>query len=944
MRMKLLTLGRLELRGSSFKRAKSLLLIAYLSLEGQRSREHVAELFWQGSSSRQRRNNLSKALSDLRSHAPGSLDADDTRIWSLVSTDVADFQKTLDAKNYAAAVKAYTGTFFMGHLSGWNSELEEWIFSQREQLAQQAQAAQLELAECLLKQRPQEALKHARAAFRIAEPEVDILPRFYQLFKTCHRGLTKEVQDLARGYDLMLDASLPDQIGRRETQSVNNLPTQSTSFVGRNKELSQLVHQLSQPACRLLSLVGIGGVGKSRLAVQGAYELLKADPFGDGIYFVQLDALTQVELMPSTVAESLGAHLGSQDAEIDQLIHYIGTKELLLILDNFEHLIDGAALISELLQHCPHLKVMVTSREPLNLAEEWHFPLKGLALPDENLQADARYADAVQLFIQRATQVQLSFELTPDDVRHVLKLCHFVAGSPLALELAAVWTKVLSPEALIRELERSLDILSGAARNRSERHVSLRVVFERSWALLSSQEQTTLKNLSVFRGGFTRAAAVEVAGASLATLASLVDKSLLKPLASGRYERHPLLYQYTREKLEADRANLKDMQERHFSYFLAIAERAEPLLNGPEQKTCLEKLEQDHENFRAALARVLEIKAADKALNLSGALWWFWYIRGYYTEGRNWLDSALALSPLALPQAQARALKGVGSIAVQQGDYDLGRKALSASLSIFRKLKQPHDVAASLNNLASISYHLGDYLVAANHFEEAATIFEALGDKRRTAGVLCNLGRAILELGDLEKVRIISEKSLRITQDVADEGLTARTLIDIGRFETVLGNYPLARSLFERGLNGSRELGYKISIIDALLWFGDLERREGKLNQAQTYLQEALSLQQELGLRRGLAETVEGLAYIAADQEKWQRSTYLLGAVEVERQAIRTPRMPSDQPEFEQVCNKLFTCLGEDTFNLFYSRGRVVGFEKVMAHALNVSEPMLQSH
>ena len=438
-------------------------------------------------------------------------------------------------------------------------------------------------------------------------------------------------------------------------------------------ELGEITHQLLQPTCRLLNLTGMGGVGKSRLAIQATYELLRAGAFQNGIYHVALEALTKEELILSSIADRLNLHLTGQGNALDHIARHIDDKYLLLILDNFEHLINGALALPKLLQDCPNLKILATSRERLTLEQEWVFPVEGLALPSKDLPLkEAQCFDAIQLFVQRARQVQLTFELTPDELPHVLKLCRLVAGSPLALELAAVWVTVMSPGALALELERNLDVLSASARDRTERHKSLRAVFEHSWRLLSTQEQEVLKNLSVFRGGFTREAALKVTGASLTILVSLVNKSLLRVLPSGRYDRHPLLYQYTQEKLAADASELKKMHNQHFDYFLTLAEKAKPLLDGPEQSEWLERLEQDHDNFRTALSYALNCEDAEKALSLSGNLWWFWHIRGYYTEGREWLEKGLAQPSLAT-QVRAQALQGAGGIATRQGDYQVAK-------------------------------------------------------------------------------------------------------------------------------------------------------------------------------------------------------------------------------------------------------------------------------
>ena len=924
----------MELQGSSFRYYTPLVLLTYLSLEGKQSRDHLAELFWQREGKaftrRQLLNNLSRALSNLRKYAPEIIQSDQTSVWSLAETDVTEFQQALRAKHYAHAVDAYTGTFLEGHLSGWSVELEEWIFGRREHLAEQAQAVFLALAEQNARWCPEDAVQHARAALRLAEPQEEMLPRFHTLFAGRDDALAREVQDLARGYGVTL------QVVEPATKPAHNLPTKGTSFVGRDVELGNVLQQLVQPSCRLLSLVGIGGVGKSRLAVQVAYELLGRQ-FHDGIYYIALDALTSEALIPSSIADELALNLTGQGDELDQLARYLGDKYLLLIMDNFEHLTEAAGFLPGLLERCPNLKVLVTSRERLQLEEEWVLPVEGLALPGEAVPAEeAQYSDAVQLFIQRAYQAQLTFALTPADVPHVLKLCHLVAGSPLALELAAVWAKMLPPEALTQEIERNLDVLNANAGNRTERHKSLRAVFEHSWNLLSAQEQEVLEKSSVFVGGFTREAAFEVAGASLNVLASLVNKSLLRVLPLGRYDRHPLIYQYTQEKLATNPTGGKQLQERHFVYFLALAEKAEPLLDGPEQSAWLEQLEQDHDNLRAALTYALSCNKRGKALSLSGAMWWFWQTRGYYTEGRAWLEKALDQPTSSQTQARAQALKGAGWIAAQQGDYQKANDYSVESLAIYRSLNRPKDIAGLLNNLAGNFFNLGDYDGAAIHTEDALATFEILEDEKGIATALGNLGTLAHGKGEFEKAYALFTRRLRILQETNDRKLMASTLISLGTIAAKMRNYESASGLINRGLFISQELGYKFGVANAFGELGVLARQAGNYDGAHNNYAQSLLLWQELGYQIGMAASFEGLGIVSTQQKAWKRAACLLGAAESIQQAIGTSRHPSEKPEFEQACNQLTLQLAEDVLASAKNEGRAMTLEQAVNYALAV--------
>lgn len=938
--MKLKTLGEVGLEGLSFKRPTPLVLLTYLSLEGKKSREHLAELFWQREGKmltrRQQLNNLSKALSDLHKHAPGVVQSNNTSVWSLATIDVDEFQHAFKTRDFALAARAYTGSFLEGHLSGWSVELEEWMFRQRERLAEQAQEAFLELAEQAARWCPKEAAQHARSALRLAEPQEEMLPRFYSLFSGQDNSLAREVQDLARGCGVTLQNAPEREQVKPKTETGHNLPTKGTSFVGRDLELGDILQQLSQPTCRLLSLVGIGGVGKSRLAIQAAYELL-GKQFHDGIYYVVLDTLTTAAFIPGSIAERLELNLTGQSESTDQLARYLGNKHLLLILDNFEHLTDGAILLPKLLRSCLNLKVLVTSRERLQLEEEWVLPVEGLALPGEGTPLEeAQYSDAVQLFVQRAYQAQLTFALTPDDLPHVLKLCRLVAGSPLALELAAVWVKMLSPEILTQEIERNLDMLDANTRDRIKRHKSLRAVFEHSWKLLTSQEQEVLRKLSVFRGGFTKEAAFEVTGSSLGILASLVDKSLLRILPSGRYDRHPLLYQYTQEKLAANASEREQLQAQHFAYFLALAEKAETFSKGSEQNDWLERLEQDYENFRTALAYALSCDTPEKILRLVGELWWFWRVRGHFAEGREWLEKALVQSDSSPTQARAKALKGAGWMAVLQSDYEVANTYLTESLTIYQKLHQPNNIATLLNLLGGNFYHLGDLDTGIKHLEAALTIHKKLGDKDGIAVTLSNLGAFAFVRGEFEKARTFHQKSLQIVQQAKNKRRIANEIVDLGMIARELKEYDSAQDLFQQGLNLSEELGDKHNIAYVLGNLGTLARRKGDYEQARTNYARSLLLWQELGAQMYVAVGLEHFAHLSIQRCEWQRAACLLEAAESLRQKLGVSRPPSEQPEFEQACNELTIHLTKSAFATARNEGRTMTLEQAVSYALTV--------
>jgi predicted ATPase len=359
----------------------------------------------------------------------------------------------------------------------------------------------------------------------------------------------------------------------------------------------------------------MGGIGKSRLAIQAANEQLQVTnlSFKDGVYLVTLDALTSSELIPSSIAEALSLELQGQEDTLSQVKRFIGKKHILLLLDNYEHLMAEATLTSKLLEACLNLKLLVTSRERLNVEEEWVLTLDGLAIPTSTELSEAERFDALHLFVQRAKRAMLEFSLTQETLPHALKICQLVEGSPLGIELAAVWVKTLPVSEIAKEIESNLNILEAPTKNIAERHQSIKAAFEHSWKLLSEKEQEVLRKLSVFVGGFRREAASEVAGATLPILASLVDKSLLRVSDRGRYDRHSLLYQFMQAKLSDNFGERTRVQDIHGQYFLCFVKE----LAHSRNKDSFEKVDEELQNIHTAVNWATDHLKIEELKNLS---------------------------------------------------------------------------------------------------------------------------------------------------------------------------------------------------------------------------------------------------------------------------------------------------------------------------------------
>jgi predicted ATPase len=515
----------------------------------------------------------------------------------------------------------------------------------------------------------------------------------------------------------------------------NNLPVQVTSFIGREKQIEEIKSLLAKT--RLLTLTGSGGCGKTRLSLQVAAEMLEKYP--DGIWLVELAPLADPSLVPQTVASVLGVKEEVGKTLTQTLREYLKPKTLLLLLDNCEHLLDACARLTDtVLTHCGHVQMLASSREGLGIAGEQTYRVPSLSLPDPKQTLTPEIlsqSEAVQLFLERATLIESTFVLTPQNAGSVGQLCVRLDGIPLALELAAARVRSLSVEEINARLDNRFRLLTGGSRTALPRQQTLRALIDWSYDLLNEQEKALLCRLSVFAGGWTLAAA-EAVGAGeviedwevLDLLTSLADKSLVVAEQSEGQTRYRLLEtvrQYARDRLR-ESGEGEAVQERHQAFFVVLAEETEPQLRGPEQQLWLERLETEHDNLRVAL----EWRGDEASLRLAGALERFWYVRGHFSEGRAWLGSAFsATAGLGRTAMRAKALNGAGALASSQGDYVSTRTLHEEALAIQRELGNRRGIANSLSGLGSVAKDQGDFALARTMYEEALALRRELGDR-----------------------------------------------------------------------------------------------------------------------------------------------------------------------------------------------------------------------
>ncbi len=531
----------------------------------------------------------------------------------------------------------------------------------------------------------------------------------------------------------MRNAGLENPVGF--VREISNLPVPTTPFINRAGELSAIAAVLRDPTCRLLTLVGAGGVGKTRLALEAAVD---ASPrFRDGVYFVPLQDISTPAYLPGSVAEALRFPIYEAGDPKQQLINYLRDKQLLLLADNFEHVLDGATLIGDILANAPGVQILATSREALNLQEEWIHPVEGMTYPAsiEELQRDERAVEdysAIQLFAQTARRQRADFSLI-EELDGVIAICNLVEGIPLALELAAGWVRAFSCREIAQEIERNLDFLETPARNVPSRHRSMRVVLEQTWSALTAAEQDVFKRLSVFRGGLTRAAAEAVAGASPRLLTALVSKSLLRHTRNEHYDLHELLRQFGAEQLALTLEEQHDAARRHCAFYMDLLRQRWARLGGSEQKRSLEEIEAEIDNIRLAwrwAADHSQTALLDGALD---SLWFFYDTRSWYQEGERAFAHAAAALGIDTPPEQHTVL--LGRVIARQASmlYSLNQpqralELLQHSLEIFERHGERFAAAFSLCRLGEVEQRLGLPDTEA-HFREARALYVEMGDR-----------------------------------------------------------------------------------------------------------------------------------------------------------------------------------------------------------------------
>ena len=934
---------------TGFVSTKAQALLCYLAVtQRPQLRPALSALLWGDMAEADARVNLRMALSNLRrlvgSHLVITRQTVAFNQESLVELDVETFsQKASPAMATAGhaltpaeltalseAADLYQGDFLAGFQVRDAPAFEEWVLGQQERLRELALQSLHTLAAYYTAHRAYASAITYTARLLALDPWREEAHRHMMLllarsgrrsaaltqYETCRCILAEafDVEPMAE------TTALYRRLRSAEARPPHNLPPQPTPFIGRSDELADVMALLGDPTCRLLTITGPGGIGKTRLALEAA--ATAADDFINGVRFVPLAAVTSLEFLVPAIADAVDvAFYGDSDVK-ERLLDTLSDKELLLVLDNFEQLLSSYQqqssqeldLLAEILNRVPAVKLLLTSRERLSMQGEWVFELVGLDFPSggpangsDSAATELAHYDAVQLFRQSAHRTRTGFELTPANAPAVIDICRLVGGMPLGLELAASWIRTLSCAEIAAEIAQSLDFLSTSRHDVPARHQSLNVVFAQSWQLLSEPERHVFRRLSIFRGGFSREAAAQVAGASLPILSALVDKSLLRRNRSGHYEPHELVRQYAAEKLDAIPSERLETQARHGRYYAAFLQRRDSHLKGRKQPDALAEIKGQIENIRSAWQWAIRQGQLDAIEQSQECLYFYYEICGRFQEGEELFQQAIAGLTECHPAVEkvangnqaapgmastyttrqrdkllAELLARRGGLLDRLGLYEQAQDLLQQSLAMFEQLGAYQERAFPLYHLAYIAFVLGEYEAAKNFAQESLALFRAGDDRWGIAPVLNTLGDILIALGIVEEAQYVFQESLEIATDLelrAGVGWSHQGLGDTNR---LLKDYAVSQAHYEQGLAIFKEVDAREGMAWALHGLGDVARERQDYRQAAQYQQQSLDLFEEIGDLNAMSETLNALgntAYALADYD--QARVYFQRALQV---------------------------------------------------------------
>jgi len=769
----------------------------------------------------------------------------------------------------------------------------------------------------------------------------------------------------------------------------NNLPVQLTSFIGRKSEIEKVKELLVNT--RLITLSGPGGAGKTRLALQVAADVI--DDFANGVWFVELAPLIDPLEIPQEILKELGIKEESKKSLDETLIANLREKEILIVLDNCEHLIEACAVLTErLLKSCPKLKIIATSREAMKCSGEQIHQVLSLETPNpkDELSAErlAQY-ESVRLFIERALIVNPKFRVNNENAPAIAGICSQLDGIPLAIELAAARIKTLSAEKIYERLNNSFSLLTGGKRTALPRQQTLRALIDWSYDLLTDNEKILWRRLSVFNDGWTLESAEEICPdikinpeEVFDLLGALVEKSILIfDEENQRYGILQTLKRYGEEKLkESD--DEKIMFSHHLFHYMELAETAEVSLEGPDAQTWLDRLEKENGNLESAIEWAVKNGEHEQAFRLTGSLGIFWDIRGYFSVGMRLFDNVLdspgevskPVKAKTLSRAAAIALnlgdyrkalklyedsfslyhelndkagiasslRNMGIVSYEQGDYEKARKLLEEHLSLCTAGSDKKSTARTLNYLGNITYDQGDYLQARKYHERSLELREESGNKRGIASSLNNLGNVAYNLGEFESSQKLYEQSLEIKREIGDKKGISTSLHNLGILMSFKADYKQAQAFFEESLELERSIGDKTGIAETLYELGNVEYKQEDFKQAQKFYTESLRLRQDIGNKLGIVYCIMSLAYIEGVKGSSKQAARLLGFVDEALRSMNTVFEKAELMQYEQAVRILNEKLSDEEISMFREEGKKLTIEEAAGLLFNPAEPNLK--
>ncbi len=926
---------------------RPLLLCTYLATqESWVNRDVLLTLFWPDDTESKARNKLRQLLHITKKEIYAEfIEVEESRLKLNLNSDFQAFQAAFEAGDWSTALEHYKDELLVGQSAKNMPNYQDWLELTRHELSDMWREASINHAQNLAEQKHYtSANRYLKALLKKDLLAEDVLHLY--LGYCMKAGQRKEGLEIAEQFKTMLmqelqmepltqttelieelralkevdtpktleevDSSVVPTLASEslkeqatETKPTQNEPTQNeptentaqpsqekqeknvlklpsyhSSFIGRDLELIELSASL-QEGNRLITIVGQGGTGKTRLVNELARQM--NDSFQDGAVYFSLAPLESTDYLANYCLDALNISAYAQLKAQEQLMGYLANHEHLLIFDNFEHLTEAAALLTQILEVSPNSKIVITSRETLNLSSETVFELKGLSYPatftssQVNASTNIEIYESVQLFLRTARHVNANFSLTQDNEAAVLNICHLLEGSPLTIELAAGWSRLLNPQEIEVELDQNLDMLESTWSDLPERHRSGRGVFEHSWNLLNPTEQNLLKKLSVFRGGFSKGAAQEVAGANLRTLLALLNKSLLTRNSEGRFLRHVLVQQYSAEKLALDKDTEQKTKQAHLDYCQSLFEDLPNILSHSEQLKYIDRLELEHINLRSALdwqlSQTTETSFA-ASLSFCNSLSFFWDRQCYFDEASTYLEKTLKKTKAqsashenkSYQSVYAQVLTHKAYFAHIQADFNKAETSAQQALEIFKTLENNAGQSDACYVLSIINHSQSNFLKAKEHCHKSEQLASSMQDPYREARAKSRLGGIYERLDQPTTAYQYSQEALHQFKKLDNLKGISDCLYYMGALSFFNNDFEKADSLLSECASIAESIGYKMRLADAKNNLGNIYREQGKFHEAQPFYIESLTITRSIGDTVGVSFAYDNLGLIIREQ------------------------------------------------------------------------------